>query len=438
MTAGKLPSESMIEINLSGIYPFIGKEELDNKWIPKAYEAHMLLEKDNGPFSGTTGWLRLPEQLLKTGLSEIKDAAKRVNEDSDILLVIGIGGSYLGAKAVTELLAPDTGGGLGRTKVIFAGNGLSGAHVQRIINSLEGKDFSINIVSKSGTTAEPSIAFRLFSGLLYERYGVRAADRIYSTTDAGKGALLELSKKKGYKTFYIPGDIGGRYSVFTPAGLLPIACAGIDIDDLIKGAGDACEAFSVKTPENPVWQYAAARQALYCAGKKTEILSAWSPEYRFLGEWWKQLFGESEGKALKGIFPAYLEMTSDLHSLGQYVQQGERMMFETFLWTEPCCGLKIPHDDEDLDGLNYLAGKELDYVNRSALEGTMEAHIAGGVPCIKLDLESLNARCLGALLYFFQLSCAISGIISGVDPFDQPGVEAYKKNMFRILGKPGQ
>lgn len=427
----------MIKTQLTGIYPFIGKDELESKWMPKAYDAHMLLEKGEGPARNAAGWLRLPEELHASGLSDIKEAAARINETSDILLVIGIGGSYLGAKAVIELLAPGSGGGLKRTKVVFAGNGLSGAHMRRIIKSLEGSDFSINIVSKSGTTTEPSVAFRILYKLLAEKYGDRAPGRVYATTDAGSGVLLKLSREKGFKTFYIPGDIGGRYSVLTPAGLLPIACAGIDIDALVEGACFARKEYSAKSAENPVWQYAAARQALYGAGKKIEILSAWSPEYRFLGEWWKQLFGESEGKELKGIFPAYLEMTADLHSMGQYIQQGERMIFETFLWQEPGDGdVIIPYDGENLDGLNYIAGKSIDYVNFNAMAGTKEAHIGGGVPCIELKTGTLDARCLGALLYFFQLSCAISGLISGVNPFDQPGVEAYKKNMFRLLGKP--
>jgi glucose-6-phosphate isomerase len=432
----KSPSCTMIETQLSGIYPFIEKDELESKWMPKAYDAHMLLEKGEGPARNTTGWLRLPWELEASGLSEIKETAARINETSDILLVIGIGGSYLGAKAVIELLAPDSGGGLNRTKVIFAGTGLSGAHTQRIMKSLEGKDFSINIISKSGTTTEPSVAFRIFYGLLSERYGNKATQRVYSTTDANSGALLKLSREKGFKTFYIPGDIGGRYSVLTPVGLLPIACAGIDIDALVEGACLAGKEYSVKAPENPVWQYACARQALYDAGKKIEILSAWSPEYRYFGEWWKQLFGESEGKDLRGILPVYLEMTADLHSMGQYVQQGERMMFETFIWTETEDeGVIIPYDDENLDGLNYLAGKSVDYVNLNAMAGTKEAHMDGGVPCIELRTGVVNARCLGALLYFFQLSCAISGLIGGINPFNQPGVEAYKKNMFRLLGK---
>lgn len=431
----KLPSESMIKTQLSGIYPFISKDELESKWIPKAYDAHMLLEKGEGPAKETTGWLRLPEELEASGLKDIKETAARINETSDILLVIGIGGSYLGARAVIELLAPGSGGGLKRTKVIFAGTGLSGAHTRRIIKSLEGADFSINIISKSGTTTEPAVAFRIFYGLLAERYGNKASERVYSTTDANSGALLRLSEEKGFKKFYIPGDIGGRYSVLTPVGLLPIACAGIDIEALVEGACRTQREYSAKTPENPVWQYACARQALYDAGKKVEILSAWSPEYRYLGEWWKQLFGESEGKELKGIFPAYLEMTADLHSMGQYIQQGERMMFETFLWPEPDSDVIIPYDDDNLDGLGYLAGKSVDYVNFNAMAGTKEAHIDGGVPCIELKTDTINARCLGALLYFFQMSCAISGLIGGINPFIQPGVEAYKKNMFKLLGK---
>lgn len=427
----------MINTDLSGVYPFISKDVLSNIWMPKAEYAHTILANGSGPANGTTGWLRLPEQLVSSGVSDIREAAEKIKSDSDILLVIGIGGSYLGAKAVIELLAPEMSGSIGRTKVIFVGTSLSGLHMHRIIKCLDGKDFSINVISKSGTTTEPSVAFRVFYKLLSEKYGDMADSRVYSTTDSKTGVLLKMSKEKGFKTFYIPGDIGGRYSVFTPAGLLPIAVAGISIEELIMGACSAQKKYSEKSPDNPVWQYAAARQALYDSGKRIELLSAWSPEYRFLGEWWKQLFGESEGKDLKGIFPAYLELTADLHSMGQYVQQGERMLYETLLWSDPCGdSVTIPYVENDADGLNYLAGKNLDYVNRNALEGTKEAHLSGGVPCIEIKTEVLCARCVGYLLYFFQLSCAISGIISGVNPFDQPGVEAYKKNMFKRLGKP--
>jgi glucose-6-phosphate isomerase len=323
-----------------------------------------------------------------------------------------------------------------KTEVFFAGTSLSGRHFGKIRNYLKDRDFSINIISKSGTTTEPSIAFRLFYRLLKERYGASAAKRVYATTDANAGILRNLSAANGFTTFEIPRNIGGRYSVLTAAGLLPIAAAGIDIDALIKGAGRAQSCFSEKSHENPAWKYAAARQALYAGGKKIEVLSAWSPEYRYLGEWWKQLFGESEGKDFKGIFPAYLEMTADLHSMGQYVQQGERSLMETFLWLDAGCeSTVIPYVEDDIDGLNYLAGKNLDYINRSALDGTKAAHISGGVPCVELKAETLSAGSLGALLYFFQISCAISGYISGVYPFNQPGVEAYKQNMFKLLGK---
>lgn len=428
----------MIITDLSGIYPFISKDELDGKWIPKAAEAYRRLESGEASSSAMTGWIKLPEQLDISGLSHIRKAAEEINESSDVLVVIGIGGSYLGAKAIIEMLTPETGGDTGRTKVIFAGTSLSGTHMRRIIEYLDGKDFSVNVISKSGTTTEPAVAFRILFRLLKEKYGEKACERVYSTTDPNTGALLKLSREKGFKTFYIPGNIGGRYSVFTPAGLLPVAAAGIDIEELIQGACSGLKRFSSIDRENPALSYAAARQALYSYGKKVEVLSAWSPEYRYLGEWWKQLFGESEGKEHKGIFPAYLELTADLHSMGQYIQQGERMMFETFLWTDPLGdGVKIPYDTENLDGLNYLAGKSLDYVNRNAMEGTKKAHLDGGVPCIEIKLEMLSERCLGELLYFFQISCAISGLICGVDPFDQPGVEKYKDNMFRLLGKPG-
>ncbi|NLO48582.1 MAG: glucose-6-phosphate isomerase [Clostridiales bacterium] len=425
----------MVHTDLSGVYPFIGEDELNQIWLPKAGLAHKRLEEESEMDDGYAGWLRLPEQLCGNALDQIHETADCIGRDSDVLLVIGIGGSYLGARAVIELLCLENCKKK-KTEVFFAGTSLSGRHFGKIRNYLKDRDFSINIISKSGTTTEPSIAFRLFYRLLKERYGASAAKRVYATTDANAGILRNLSAANGFTTFEIPRNIGGRYSVLTAAGLLPIAAAGIDIDALIKGAGRAQSCFSEKSHENPAWKYAAARQALYAGGKKIEVLSAWSPEYRYLGEWWKQLFGESEGKDFKGIFPAYLEMTADLHSMGQYVQQGERSLMETFLWLDAGCeSTVIPYVEDDIDGLNYLAGKNLDYINRSALDGTKAAHISGGVPCVELKAETLSAGSLGALLYFFQISCAISGYISGVYPFNQPGVEAYKQNMFKLLGK---
>jgi glucose-6-phosphate isomerase len=426
----------MILTDLTGVFPFISKDELHDHWLPRAGLAHKLLEEAGESESGFAGWLRLPEKMNENALQKIREAADQINRESDVLLVIGIGGSYLGARAVIELLSPNLETKKKSVEVLFAGTSLSGLHTCRLKKYLEGKDFSINVISKSGTTTEPSIAFRIFYKLLEERYGARAAQRVYATTDAKTGVLRRLSQEKGFRTFEIPSNIGGRYSVLSPVGLLPIAASGVDIGALIYGAARAQLRFSEKSPDNPVWNYAAARQALYDSGKKIEVLSAWSPEYRFLGEWWKQLFGESEGKQAKGIFPAYLEMTADLHSMGQYLQEGERTLMETFLWTDAGCeSAVIPYLETDSDGLNYLAGKNLDYVNRSALEGTKAAHISGGVPCMELKLEMLNAESLGALLYFFQLSCALSGLINGVNPFDQPGVEAYKSNMFKLLGK---
>jgi glucose-6-phosphate isomerase len=308
-----------------------------------------------------------------------------------VLLVIGIGGSYLGAKAVTDILAPAYTGV--RPEIIYAGNGLSGARASRIRDYLRDKDFSVNVISKSGTTTEPAVAFRLFKSLLEEKYGARAAGRVYATTDASKGALLSLAKEKGYERLIIPSDVGGRYSVLTPVGLLPIAAAGADIRALLAGAAGAEAVLSLQDMSNPAWLYAAARQALYNGGrgKKIELLSLWEPELRFLGEWWKQLYGESEGKDGIGIFPASLELTADLHSMGQYVQEGERSLFETFLWTNSGSDITIPYDAQNSDGLNYIAGKTLDYVNHTALKATKEAHTAGGVPCIDLCVGELNA-----------------------------------------------
>ncbi len=423
----------MIKTDISGVLPFLPGAGPDSELEKKLEAAHKRLEA-GGEF---TGWLHLPSRAGAAELKRLQDAAAKIREDSDVLLVIGIGGSYLGAKAATDLLAP--GFDKPKPELIYAGNGLSGARASRLLDYLKDKDFSINVISKSGTTTEPAVAFRIFKGLLEEKYGAAAAGRVYATTDAERGALLRLSSELGCERFVIPPDVGGRYSVLTPVGLLPIAAAGVDINALLKGAAEAEAALSVGGMDNPAWLYAAARQALYDGGRgrKIELLGLWEPEFRFLGEWWKQLFGESEGKEGKGIFPASLELTADLHSLGQYVQEGERLLFETFLWAEPASALRVPFDPRDADGLNYLAGMSIDRVNRTALEATKEAHMSGGVPVIELSMGELNAESLGALLYFFEMSCALSAYASGVDPFDQPGVEAYKRNMFRLLGKPG-
>jgi glucose-6-phosphate isomerase len=420
----------MIKIDISGAVSFLPGGALDAAWEKRLHDAHKKLESG----ADFTGWLHFPSLISKAELDKIKAAAQKIRSDSEVLVVIGIGGSYLGAKAVIDMLVPQYTRAV--PEIIFAGNGLSGARAENILNYIKDRDFSINVISKSGTTTEPAVAFRIFLELLEEKYGSEAYKRVYATTDPDKGALLTLARERAYERFIIPADVGGRYSVLTAVGLLPIAAAGIDIEALIRGAGAEEAQLSQRSMDNPAYQYAAVRQALYRCGKDIELLGAWEPEYRFLGEWWKQLFGESEGKELKGIFPASLELTADLHSMGQYVQEGRRSLFETFLWAEPAFSLKIPYDDEDLDGLNYIAGKPLDYVNHIALKATKEAHISGGVPVIELLIGKLSTESLGALLYFFEFACALSGYMSGVEPFNQPGVEAYKKNMFKMLGKP--
>ncbi len=418
----------MIKTDISAALPFI--PEGIEPWLEKADAAidKLTAEKD---FSG---WLHLPSQFSAELLEAISAAAARIQTESQVLLVIGIGGSYLGARAALELLRPYFGSD-GFPEVIFVGNNLSGRYAAELMEYLADKSFSINVISKSGTTTEPAVAFRIFYGLLEAKYGPTAASRVYATTDARRGALRAMAEQKGFTTFVIPDDVGGRYSVLTPVGLLPMAAAGIDIVNMMNGASAAESAYLEKSEDNSARLYAAARQALYAKGKCIETLSLWEPRFRFLGEWWKQLFGESDGKDGKGIFPASLELTADLHSMGQYMQEGERMIFETMLYSAPDKPVIIPRDEADLDGLNYIAGKDMDYINRTALEATAKAHTDGGVPCLRLDMPPVNPAAVGALFYFFEVSCAISAYISGVYPFDQPGVEAYKKNMFSMLGR---
>jgi len=418
----------MIRTDISALLPFI--PEGIEPWLAKAEEAAVKLNEE----TAFAGWLHLPSTMGEELLESINAAAAKIRSESQVLLVIGIGGSYLGARAALELLRP-TFGSDGCPEVIFAGNNLSGLYASQLLAYLEDKDFSINVISKSGTTTEPAVAFRIFYNLLEKKYGTAAAGRVYATTDANRGALRTMAEKAGFTRFVIPDDVGGRYSVLTPVGLLPLAAAGINIKDMINGAKAGEAEYLRKSSENPAWIYAAARQALYAKGKKIETLSFWEPRFRFLGEWWKQLFGESEGKENIGIFPASLELTADLHSMGQYMQEGERTIFETMLYSQPEAPVVIPFDEADLDGLNYIAGKDMDYVNRTALEATAKAHTDGGVPCVRLDLPAVTAASVGNLFYFFEVACAVSAYISGVYPFDQPGVEAYKKNMFAMLGK---
>ncbi len=391
------------------------------------------------------GWLNLPENYDRAEVIRIKKAAEKIQGNSDIFIVIGIGGSYLGARAVIESLTSSFNSLLSKEKrkyplVLYAGNNISPNYLNELVEAIEGKDFSINVISKSGTTTEPAIAFRLFREILENKYGVDGArERIYVTTDKEKGALKKLSDEEGYENFVIPDNIGGRYSVLTPVGLLPIAVAGIDIDKLMKGAQIAREKYSDNNVRyNDCYRYAVARNILYQDNKKIEILVNYEPKMHYLTEWWKQLFGESEGKSHKGIFPAGVDFTTDLHSMGQYIQDGERRLFETVVSVkETETDIDMKAEEGNIDGLNFLAGKTLDYVNKKAMEGTIEAHLSGKCPNIVIEIEKLDEETIGHLIYFFEKACAMSGYILGINPFNQPGVEEYKKNMFRLLGKPG-
>ncbi len=407
--------------------------------------AHHSLHEKTGAGSDYLGWIDLPVNYDQEEFSRIEKAAEKIRNDSDVLLVIGIGGSYLGARAAIEMLQHSFYNVLPKEKrrspqIIFAGNNISSTYMMDIIDLLEGKDFSINVISKSGTTTEPAIAFRIFRKILEEKYGAEEArKRIYATTDKAKGALKTSANEEGYETFVIPDDIGGRYSVLTAVGLLPIAVSGADIQAMMKGAADAREDFSKsELDENPAYQYAAVRNILYNKGKTIEMLVNYEPALQYFAEWWKQLYGESEGKDQKGIFPASANFSTDLHSLGQYIQEGRRDLFETVIKVEkPRRGLTIEAEDKDLDGLNYLAGKTVDFVNDKAFEGTLLAHTDGGVPNLIVSVPALDEYHFGYMVYFFEKACAMSGYLLGVNPFDQPGVEAYKVNMFALLGKPG-
>lgn len=378
------------------------------------------------------GWVDLPVNYDKDEFARIKKAAAKIQGDSDYLVCIGIGGSYLGHRAVIEAL-----GGAKKTKILYAGNSLSPRELQKVQRELGDKDFSVNVISKSGTTTEPAVAFRIFKQMLIDKYGeAEAAKRIYATTDANKGALHDEAAAKGYESFVVPDNIGGRYSVLTGVGLLAIAAAGIDIDALMDGAEE--ERTSLISDGGLATEYAVARNVLLENGYDIEILANFEPQFMYFNEWWKQLFGESEGKDHKGIFPASVIDSTDLHSMGQYIQEGRRNLFETFVEiTEEYDGVTVPELAENLDGLKYLEGKEMDYVNKTANAATREAHTAGGVPVLEVMMPKLDERSLGALIYFFEMSCALSGFCLGVNPFNQPGVEAYKTRMFELLGKPG-
>ena len=430
----------MLKFQHSNADPFLPQDWLLPYEGPLTLAAH-LLTTHSGPGGDFTGWVSLPRDYDKDEFARIQAAAEKIRKQSQVLVVIGIGGSYLGARAVLELLhspnynlkkkdTPD---------LYFAGNGLSSAALNELLELIGDRDFSVNVISKSGTTTEPAVAFRIFREKLEARYGKEGArERIYATTDARKGALKGLADREGYEGFVVPDDVGGRFSVLTAVGLLPIAAAGIDIEALMSGAQDAMERLSVPGMDNPAWQYAAARHALYSSGKRIEILAAYEPAFRFFGEWWKQLFGESEGKEGKGLFPASVEFTADLHSMGQYIQQGQRLMLETVVRFAPGPSpVVIPEDKDNVDGLNFLAGKSLDFVAEQAMRGTILAHVDGGVPNLMVEADALSAHTAGELIYFFEYTCGLSGYLLGVNPFDQPGVEAYKKNMFALLGKPG-
>jgi glucose-6-phosphate isomerase len=407
--------------------------------------AHHSLHEKTGAGSDYLGWIDLPKEFDQDEFSRIKKSADKIKSDSDVLLVIGIGGSYLGARAAIEMLQHSFYNALPKDKrktpqIIFVGNNISSTYMKDVIDLLEGKNFSINVISKSGTTTEPAIAFRLFRKLLEEKYGLEEArKRIYATTDKARGALKTLATEEGFESFIIPDDVGGRYSVLTAVGLLPIAVSGADIDEMMKGAAQASEEFSESELEdNLAYQYAAVRNALYNRGKTIEMLINYEPGLQYFSEWWKQLFGESEGKDQKGIFPASANFSTDLHSLGQYVQDGRRDLFETIIKVEsPRHELVLEEAANDLDGLNYLAGKTVDFVNNKAFEGTLLAHTDGGVPNLIITIPKMDEYTFGYLVYFFEKACAMSGYLLGVNPFDQPGVEEYKVNMFALLGKPG-
>ena len=391
------------------------------------------------------GWLELPTNYDKKEFARIKKAAKKIKKESDILVVIGIGGSYLGARAVIEALTStfynmQSEKQRKNPQILYVGNNLSPNYINDLLEIIEGKDFSVNVISKSGTTTEPAIAFRIFREILENKYGIEEArSRIYVTTDKEKGALKTLSNEEGYETFVIPDNVGGRYSVLTAVGLLPIACSGIDIDKLMQGAQIAQDRYNDPDLKyNECYKYAVARNILHKTNKDIEILVNYEPKMHYFTEWWKQLYGESEGKNQKGIFPAGVDFTTDLHSMGQYIQEGQRKLFETVIRIENSnSDITIQKDEDNLDGLNYLSGKTLDYVNKKAMEGTIKAHVSGNVPNILINMEKLDEENIGELIYFFEKACSISGMILGVNPFNQPGVEEYKKNMFHLLKKPG-
>ncbi|MBO4838338.1 MAG: glucose-6-phosphate isomerase [Lachnospiraceae bacterium] len=428
----------MLKLDTSKARPFLQSDW--NELMSEAAVAEGLLKGKMGPGNDFLGWLDLPEDFDKEEYARIKAAVERIKADSEVLVVIGIGGSYLGARAVIEALRPVVGVPFdGFPEIYFAGNQISATYMRALQKALRGRRFSINVISKSGTTTEPAIAFRLLKRQLEEQVGKEeAARRIYATTDRSRGALKKLAEQEGYECFVVPDDVGGRYSVLTAVGLLPIAAAGIDTDALIKGAQDMRRHLLAAPGKNPAVEYAALRNGLLRQGKTVEILANYEPGLHYVSEWWKQLYGESEGKDGKGIFPASVDLTTDLHSMGQFIQDGNRILMETVIMAEKSSlPVLLEGEEEDLDGLNYLAGRTMDFVNESAMKGTMLAHVDGGVPVTRICLDEIDDYSLGELLYFFEYACGVSGYILGVNPFNQPGVESYKKNMFALLGKPG-
>ncbi|MBM7566927.1 glucose-6-phosphate isomerase [Paenibacillus sacheonensis] len=433
-----------VKFDYSKALGFIGQHEIDNL-AQQVRTAHDQLRNGTGAGSDYLGWIDLPANYDKEEFSRIQKSAEKIKSDSEVLVVIGIGGSYLGARAAIEMLSNSFYNLLPQEQrktpqVLFAGNNISSTYVTHLLQLLEGRDWSINVISKSGTTTEPAIAFRVFREALEAKYGkAEARKRIYATTDREKGALKKLANEEGYESFVIPDDVGGRYSVLTAVGLLPIAAAGINIEEMMQGAADAAVAYNnPNLAENEAYQYAAARNALYRKGKATEILVNYEPALHFVSEWWKQLYGESEGKDFKGIFPAAVDFSTDLHSMGQFIQEGNRNIFETVIQVENVAEhITIAHDENDLDGLNFLTGKTMDFVNKKAFQGTLLAHTDGQVPNFVVNIADMKPYTFGYLVYFFEIACGISGYLLGVNPFDQPGVEAYKKNMFALLGKPG-
>ena len=426
----------MIETDISNIWgciDFNGLMAMESRLM----KAHETLAEGKGPGKDFLGWYRLPEKTTEAALDDIITAARKIRQHSQALVVVGIGGSYLGARAAIEFLNGTMHNEKDPVKIYFAGNHLSTRALNELLERLENVDFSVNIVSKSGSTMETAVAARMFRWLLNRKYGVEGAkERIFVTTDPENGRLRALAQEEGYETFSIPANVGGRYSVLTACGLLPMAVAGIDIRSVMAGARKAQKELDVRSMENPVWLYAAARNMLYENGKKIEILCSYEPDFEYMGRWWQQLFGESEGKDGKGIFPACAQFTTDLHSMGQLIQQGERNLFETVVRFEPASrDIRIEIDWKNLDDLNYLSGKTVSYVEENAYQGVLQAHVDGDVPVVVLRCGEMNARTLGYLFYFFQLSCGISAYVLGVNPFNQPGVETYKKNMMTNLGR---